>query len=652
MKNMVFLLLSLLTLLLALSCDQDGDINPDPSDRENFITFTIRGVVKKPVVYSVPASDPENKVDELDIYMFNESNHLLEKIVRAENADLGQSGTDLTVTIDVTGRTGGRVFYFVANGREDVSELTNATIGVTSEDDFKECLTNLQTGFIQTPLLMTARREVARVEAPADAEKRIELIRRVARFDLDNNKLLTNFHISKVFVETVNQRGIVFSNGADVPGRTIETGNLPVINYSDSVNANTPVPVESLFYLYPTEAGEAKVMISFEGIFNGERRIYALKAPVAVEANKRYILKVKKVDMETLVFDIVIDDWGDGGIHGTEPVSDDMRIDYLVVYGGPGIEVTGRTYDITNNVAYGLLEVSMSTYYPLGSRVEKTFLVGNETDFPGFDIFSDPPEFKDNIEYIQRHLIYMPPYPQEDLHIQIEVINLKNTAQRDTYNIVSYSYYGDTNLKPVVLGGLRWAPVNVGATEIGTTTGVIHNGLYFQWGRNTGFVYGGEPGDVYPTSGPFSLYDATVGAAKDKFIKSIYGDWITPPTNNLWSGDNQQGPCPAGWRVPTKAELEIITNAFGGTYAGNERVSWDSVHNRVVIRGDNGTDLLYFPTTGFRFNNGDSMSQGVTGTYWSSSPEGWNSTALGISDSGISLFDRIRVFGCAVRCVK
>jgi len=43
------------------------------------------------------------------------------------------------------------------------------------------------------------------------------------------------------------------------------------------------------------------------------------------------------------------------------------------------------------------------------------------------------------------------------------------------------------------------------------------------------------------------------------------GDWLSGPNNNLWQGESgTNNPCPSGFRVATKTELEA------------ERISWAS----------------------------------------------------------------------------
>ncbi|MDH6303920.1 uncharacterized protein (TIGR02145 family) [Parabacteroides sp. PF5-5] len=662
------ILLAAWVLMLAPSCSQEelpslqggGGVSS-----EGAITFRFQG--KKQIKsYSTPiASENENAIDSLEIYMFNDrsaigESNILQKVFRVGSTDLSQQDTDLTATIDVTGRTGKHIFYFVANGKGNASSLESADAGSTTEADFLERLSDVQSGLLETPLLMTACHKIENVETPKEEDKKVTLLRRVARFDIVNDATHTNFTIDRIFIRKANLQGYIFGDATGIPVQKLLTDNLPEIEYGKMEDANTAVSFESLFYLYPTEMAEGKSMISFEGTFMGERRIYNLKNDQQIEANKRYVLKVKKVDENKIDLEISVDDWTDGSSTSpAEPETDDMAIGTISLTGGAGIQVTDKSYDVTNATTAGTIRIPVTTFNKVGTRIDVTYLHGTGQGSSKLTVTSPKPKLTYSASYVQEHRISIPVL-KAPLHARVELVNNSKPEERDTLYINGIPNYDTTNEKPVLFGDIYWAPVNVGATEIGTTMDVIHHGLFFQWGRNVGFVYGGEnanPSDIYPTPGPLDWETATTGDAKDKYIKGVSEvkyNWLSPAKEDLWLGVNKQGPCPEGWRVPTRTELRLIATANGSGYGSEDsKVMWNAVDKRLEIQGDNPSETLYIPAAGDRnHGSGSSKLQGSIGRCWGADPGDKYAVRLAFDTSSLKVDNVGRSFGYPVRCVQ
>ncbi|MDR1884191.1 MAG: fibrobacter succinogenes major paralogous domain-containing protein, partial [Prevotella sp.] len=201
-------------------------------------------------------------------------------------------------------------------------------------------------------------------------------------------------------------------------------------------------------------------------------------------------------------------------------------------------------------------------------------------------------------------------YPVEGTLTIKEIDESGGTGNKKVFNITSVPVYDNTIYKPVLVGGKYWAPVNVGSISTTYSADVDGCGSIFQWGRNVPLTYGSDD----KQAGPVSAADA-YGIYATMFITSE-SDWLDVPKDDLWSGDNAQGPCPNGWRVPTKTELDILQVKYQGD---NFDVDND---NRLRIPHDpeQTGDDLYLPAAGHRYGADASpwSNRGSSGRYWSS----------------------------------
>lgn len=221
-----------------------------------------------------------------------------------------------------------------------------------------------------------------------------------------------------------------------------------------------------------------------------------------------------------------------------------------------------------------------------------------------------------------------------------------------TYPVASKRYYA-----AVAFGGKNWAPVNVGATKISVSAvndGVAGNGYYYQWGRNKGFTYNGNPGDVYTGTDFPQTPQASMSAPwNGQFIKGTSAsdyNWALKGASGLdefWPQNGKKSvandPCPAGWRVPTNAELTLLV--------GKGQHNGSSTDRMITIPGTNGINLL-LPAAGYRYYDGSSGPLGTYGYFWSSSVNGTSARYVSFN-SGLLLTGNFnRAYGFSVRCVQ
>ncbi|MDR1884110.1 MAG: fibrobacter succinogenes major paralogous domain-containing protein, partial [Prevotella sp.] len=129
---------------------------------------------------------------------------------------------------------------------------------------------------------------------------------------------------------------------------------------------------------------------------------------------------------------------------------------------------------------------------------------------------------------------------------------------------------------------------------------------------------------------------AEAASSSTKFITSA-SDWLSEPDNTLWSGDNAQGPCPDGWRVPTADELSVL--------------SFGTSTNRLAIAGTVPGEYLYLPAAGGCYSSGGWYAQGSGGHYWSSTVNGTNAKYLTFYGTpNVTALNR--AYGFSVRCIQ
>ncbi|MDR1258421.1 MAG: hypothetical protein LBK65_03945, partial [Tannerellaceae bacterium] len=215
--------------------------------------------------------------------------------------------------------------------------------------------------------------------------------------------------------------------------------------------------------------------------------------------------------------------------------------------------------------------------------------------------------------------------PVTKVPVDLNVNLTGNGGDAQTVKVISVPDYTDPRyaitpgLKPVLAGGKYWAPVNVGATELGVSTATIatlaQGGYYFQWGRNTPLAPetdGNDPGKAIATvAGPVASVEIAEGADyANKGIGNASGnlgnDWLSPRNDGLWTGAREQGPCPDGWRVATLTDSDPVTKTYGGAKGAYISAS----DRRFRLAGDNPGEYLYFAPRGYYRNKALTVNNG------------------------------------------
>jgi len=142
--------------------------------------------------------------------------------------------------------------------------------------------------------------------------------------------------------------------------------------------------------------------------------------------------------------------------------------------------------------------------------------------------------------------------------------------------------------KGVLINDVDWATCNVAAP--GTFAATPEDaGMYYQWTRKTG----------WSITDPMINHEGSTTSDRSM------------PTGGSWEAAND--PCPAGWRVPTKEELNSLKNA------DTERKELNNIKGYYF---QNGGQEVFFPAAGIMSRRGTLKYVGISGYYLSSTPYG------------------------------
>lgn len=233
-----------------------------------------------------------------------------------------------------------------------------------------------------------------------------------------------------------------------------------------------------------------------------------------------------------------------------------------------------------------------------------------------------------------------------------------------TYNGQSVTY-GILNSATT---GRKWLDRNLGAAASPTAFDDWANyGDLFQWGRGadghqiitrTGPNDWDEVGNDWigvETIGTYDnpAYSSTDNPGHAKFITVNDGDshypfdWRKPQNENLWQGVNGlNNPCPAGWRLPTKGEIE--SEGFSSGSDAFSKLKFTKSGSRNVSGDLGGTNNFgyYWTSTAVVI----STKTGITGLFGSYALEMLPSIALFNGNGYGTRYIRSNAY--AVRCIK
>ncbi len=185
----------------------------------------------------------------------------------------------------------------------------------------------------------------------------------------------------------------------------------------------------------------------------------------------------------------------------------------------------------------------------------------------------------------------------------------------------------------VTSAGQVWMDRNLGASRVATSsTDTEAYGDLYQWGRGTD----GHEKRNSATTTPLSSSD-TPGHGDFITTSSSPWDWRTPQNDNLWQGvSGINNSCPAGFRLPTRTEL----NTERASLSSNDEAGAYGSPLKLVVAGYR------------NHGNGTIFGAGYGGYYWSSTVSGSNSCYLRFNSGSAYMYSYYRAGGFSVRCLK
>ncbi|VVH61301.1 hypothetical protein BSPWISOX_1775 [uncultured Gammaproteobacteria bacterium] len=187
--------------------------------------------------------------------------------------------------------------------------------------------------------------------------------------------------------------------------------------------------------------------------------------------------------------------------------------------------------------------------------------------------------------------------------------------------------------------GKVWLDRNLGARQVCTSsTDEACYGDLYQWGR-------AKDGHESRTSGNKAILATTITPATSMFINSVSPwDWTSIDSSgasriDAWANGGANDICPAGFSVPTEAELTA-----------------DTISANITGNASAFSSFLRIPVAGYRDRANGSVSSVRSGAYlWSRSANGVNGRGLNITVS-IADFNsnnsNSRALGFSVRCIR
>lgn len=306
--------LALAAAFLFAGCQND-DNNKD-NELENNITFNLKiSTLQLTRTTSGIGDENGNPNDYLAFYQFSKDGKYEQRYLLPYDGYVTQSNNTRSYSLKINeSATGEKKFVVIEATESSLPELTVEK----NINDLLYTYTPSADGILAPPFVMSSTTDnekgfvtIANVEVPNNKVD-LQLKRRVARFDLNNDPEVSGLIIDKVFIKNRRVCGY-FGNVEDYAGNVVT--DMLEIEASQLANGGKS------FYLYPTlltadiEQDEkttvwATTKIVKDNITGPTLRL-SISEDLSIKANCLYQLDTKNIGGQSQ-FDITIKDWEDG----------------------------------------------------------------------------------------------------------------------------------------------------------------------------------------------------------------------------------------------------------------------------------------------------------------------------------------------------
>lgn len=218
--------------------------------------------------------------------------------------------------------------------------------------------------------------------------------------------------------------------------------------------------------------------------------------------------------------------------------------------------------------------------------------------------------------------------------------------------------YGINHGCGIAIGNSIWAPVNCGYKKSSEEDKGYPYGKLYQYGRRYGQGYTLDYDATIPelAEGGVSVYGGQLESNANIFFTGA--SWVYPKDDDyrLWQAGQktEYDPCPVGWKVPTRTELNTLT----------QNITKDTIYEGVIgcwVSGGNpisdDVSKIFLPLAGYRSSAGYVGNRGEDGYYWFA--DRWSDrvyrhhiTDIATSGSDSGRNDYSSSYGYSVRCVQ
>ena len=629
------------------SCSKDNTIVEGGGDNSlAAVSFTFEKPQDSFVTYADIASANEWNIATLDVYAAVDGN--VTKLTETTHYTKVDGTREYTITMAaawVNANIGKSAkFYFVGNDASSTSgahtSLSAAATAVALQDAMSNTLGQtagkynlIEADGTTKNLLFSEEVVVANIMGKVQVTGQLK--RRMARFDIENT-IETALVITNIKVSNARANGLIFKNGTDA-GAVL--GSHVDIAGPTAYDATTKL-AESVFYLYPTQLGDATgttTEIVLEATLNGTPQTFRVNSTENIVANKRYILTF---DENTLTFKLTVEDW--------ENAANPLPVEPIEETLGLG---TITTTVINHNGVFFLNGNTGGTFEIPIESINGTVATINVINDAGLT-FSTPFAISNPVTTIT--------YSYKVTDVYTVTLPVTTGSNHGPFEFEAVFTSKGDNTKTMTLRFVResnqsFEGILAYDAVLGLNLDGVGTPLFFKWGSLIGIDASKGNGDAF-SADDIIYVPATFGGSITDWNSIPFGDEVTYP-NTMPALDEVAGlgdPCLLASKEGAGNGVGNYRMPTGNPYEGISGNGALEIQKNVLGRRWGGA---FYPFAGYRnqATNGEVSLVGERGLYWSSTPndDAVRGHSFSLTMSTVSTgHSGDRSAGFLIRCVR